>query len=271
MALVDWTIPWEPSITLVFSIGISAVLYLIGSSKVQVPYRNRLSFWCGLISIYLVLHTQFDYYSEQAFFMHRIQHSVLHHLGPFLIALSHPGTAIWMGIPASWRKNITLAVKLKSVSWTVDFLNNPIVAVTLFCALIIFWMLPQIHVVAMLDWRWYRIMNWSMVINGLMFWNLVLNSYSIRAARLSSGCRIAMMLAIIPPQIVMGALLVFNDHEIYAIYSLCGLVFSGLNGILDQQIGGIILWVNGAMMSMIGILIVIYTDWMAPRPIKAAA
>jgi putative membrane protein len=80
-----------------------------------------------------------------------------------------------------------------------------------------------------------------------------------------------MMLAIIPPQIVMGALLVFNDHEIYAIYSLCGLVFSGLNGILDQQIGGIILWVNGAMMSMIGILIVIYTDWMAPRPIKAAA
>ncbi|HAB04112.1 MAG TPA: cytochrome c oxidase assembly protein, partial [Alcanivorax sp.] len=39
---------------------------------------------------YAVIHTQFDYYARYMFFMHRIQHLVLHHLGAFLIALANP-------------------------------------------------------------------------------------------------------------------------------------------------------------------------------------
>ena len=51
---------------------------------------RTLSFFTGLLLCYAVIHTQFDYYARYMFFMHRIQHLVLHHLGAFLIALANP-------------------------------------------------------------------------------------------------------------------------------------------------------------------------------------
>lgn len=124
-----------------------------------------------------------------------------------------------------------------------------------------FWLLPSMHFIAMLDWRIYRLMNWSMALNGLMFWGLVLDSHAIR----SPGSRIAMMLAVVPPQILIGALIFFTPHELYPIYTLCGRAFTGMSSITDQQIGGLILWMHGAMMSVIGILIVIHKELRQPR------
>jgi putative membrane protein len=138
----------------------------------------------------------------------------------------------------------------------VRILCNPVIAVILFSGLIGFWLLPSIHFTAMIDWRLYRVMNWSMLINGLIFWGIVLHRHPALFVRLTPGSRIAMMLAVVPPQIVLGALIFFATREIYPIYTICGRAIGGLSAIGDQQIGGIILWIHGAMMSAIGILIV---------------
>ena len=114
----------------------------------------------------------------------------------------------------------------------------------------------------MLDWRLYPLMNWSMFINGLIFWGLVLNPGPILLTHLSPGTRIAMMIAVIPPQIILGALIFFASQEIYPIYTICGRAIGGLDAIEDQQIGGIILWIHGAMMSIVGILIVMRKEVM---------
>jgi putative membrane protein len=138
----------------------------------------------------------------------------------------------------------------------------------MFVGLILFWLIPSIHFVAMLDVRLYRVMNWSVALNGLFFWNLVLNNFSLRPAGLSASARIAMMLAIIPPQIMIGALLFMTPHELYPIYTLCGRIFS-MTPLVDQQIGGIILWIHGAMMSVVGILVVAANEWIK-QPIRAS-
>jgi putative membrane protein len=80
----------------------------------------------------------------------------------------------------------------------------------------------------------------------------------------------AMMLAVVPPQIVMGALLFFVAHPLYEVYALCGLIFPGLSQLEDQQLGGLLLWVHGAMMSVAGILLVARCEWMRrlPEPVK---
>ena len=65
---------------------------------------RRVSFWFGLVALYIALHTRLDYFFEHEFFMHRAQHLVLHHLGPFFIALSYPGAALRAGIPFTWRQ-----------------------------------------------------------------------------------------------------------------------------------------------------------------------
>jgi putative membrane protein len=252
MNLLQWLVPWEASFAIVTVTTVTAIIFIKGCLQCRLPFRQKLYFWAGLLSLYIVAHTQIDYYAEHEFFVHQLQSLVLHHLGPFLIVLACPKDALSAGCPAV-KRLIRKASAWKPVQGTVKSLFHPVAAVTGFVGVIIFWLLPSIHFIAMLDWRIYRLMNWSMVLNGLMFWGIALNPDSRR----SPGSRIAMMLAVVPPQILIGALIFFAPHELYPIYTLCGRAFTGISFTTDQQIGGLILWTQGAMMSVIGILIVI--------------
>lgn len=74
-----------------------------------------------------------------------------------------------------------------------------------------------------------------------------------------------MMLALVPPQIVTGALLFLSPRDFYPVYSLCGRAFANLSPLADQQLGGLILWISGPMMSVIGILIVARKEWLGVK------
>jgi putative membrane protein len=262
MNLLYWLEPWEPSPTVVIAVVAAAILFARGVRKAKVSLARQLSFWFGLGALYVALHTRLDYFFEHEFFMHRAQHLVLHHLGPFFIALSYPGAALRAGIPFRWRQRVVLpAMQSTLVRAVLDVLLNPVVAVVLFVGLIYFWLLSPIHFKAMLDWRLYRAMNWSMVIDGLMFWWLVLDSRPAPPARLAPGRRILMVVAAIPPQLVLGAFIFFSPRELYPIYSICGRAFTWISPMRDQQIGGLLLWIPGSMMSVIGALIAL-RHWM---------
>ena len=99
MNLLYWLDPWEFSPTVVIALLVPAILFVRGAHKAKLSIRRRISFWFGLVALYVALHTRLDYFFEHEFFMHRLQHLVLHHLGPFFIALSYPGAALRAGIP----------------------------------------------------------------------------------------------------------------------------------------------------------------------------
>ncbi|QGZ61894.1 cytochrome c oxidase assembly protein [Paraburkholderia acidisoli] len=257
-----WLEPWEPSPTVVIVMLITAVLFVRGKRHARVTFARQLSFWFGLGALYVALHTRLDYFFEHEFFMHRAQHLVLHHLGPFFIALAYPGAALRAGIPFAWRQRfVRPALAARPVRLALDVVMHPVVAVTLFVGLIYFWLFSPIHFIAMLDWRLYRVMNWSMVIDGLLFWWLVLDARPAPPARLSPGKRVLVVIAAIPPQIVLGAFIFFTPRELYPVYSICGRAFTWLSPLRDQQIGGLLLWIPGSMMSVIGALIAL-RHWM---------
>ncbi|MDD5411795.1 MAG: cytochrome c oxidase assembly protein [Methylobacter sp.] len=263
---LQWLVPWEASFTIAAVMAITAMLFIRGSLRCRLLFRQKLYFWAGLLSMYVVSHTQVDYYAEHEFYVHQLQSLVLHHLGPFFIVLATPTDALSAGFPVAGKHLIQMVSGRKPVQYLVKVLFHPVIAVIVFVGLLIFWLIPSIHFIAMLDWCIYRLMNWSMVLNGLMFWGIALNSQSIR----SPGSRIAMMLAVVPPQILIGALIFFTPHELYPIYTLCGRAFTGMSAITDQQIGGLILWTQGAMMSVIGVLIVIRKELRQPKLTKNA-
>jgi putative membrane protein len=257
-----WLEPWEPSPTVVIAVLLAAVLFVRGKRHARVSLARQISFWFGLGALYAVLHTRLDYFFEHEFFMHRAQHLVLHHLGPFFIALAYPGAALRAGIPFAWRQRfVRPALAAPPVRVALDIVMHPVVAVTLFVGLIYFWLFSPIHFIAMLDWRLYRVMNWSMVIDGLLFWWLVLDSRPAPPARLSPGKRVLVVIAAIPPQIVLGAFIFFTPRELYPVYSICGRAFTWLSPMRDQQIGGLLLWIPGSMMSVVGALIAL-RHWM---------
>jgi putative membrane protein len=262
MQLFAWLVPWEPSPTVVIAIAIAAVLYVRGCGIRQVSIWRRLSFWIGLSLLYFALHTRLDYYAEHAFFVHRIQHLLLHHLGPFLIALSYPGSTLYAGMPVAWRRRWLIpSLNWKPVRAVLNVLLHPVVAALLFVGLIYFWLISSVHFNAMLDVRLYRVMNWSMALDGLMFWWLVLDNRPAPPARLAPGTRILLIVAVIPPQILIGAILGLSPHDFYTVYSICGRAFTNISPITDQHLGGLILWIPGAMMSVIGALIAL-RHWM---------
>ncbi|MEO8803749.1 MAG: cytochrome c oxidase assembly protein [Rudaea sp.] len=256
MAMLAWLIPWEPSWILVAVFIATIVLYVRGCRRRHVPMLRQISFWIGLAVIYIGLHTHLDYYAEHEFFVHRLQHLGLHHLGPFLIALAYPGTAIREGLPLRWRiRWLRPALTSAPVRWLMNVLLHPFVAALLFVGLIFLWLWPAVHFDAMIDWRLYRVMNWSMAVDGLIFWWLVLDPHPRPPARLAPGVRIIVCLAVIIPQILLGAFVTFTHADLYPIYDLCGRAFGGITPAIDQMYGGLILWIPSAMMSVIAALI----------------
>ena len=109
----------------------------------------------------------------------------------------------------------------------------------------------------MIDPRLYKVMNWSMVGDGLLFWSLVLDPRSRPPARLSFGLRAALAVAVMFPQIALGALISFADRDIYPYYAFCGRLFPSVSAVTDQMIGGIVIWIPSAMMSVLALVLVL--------------
>ncbi|MDP9108371.1 MAG: cytochrome c oxidase assembly protein [Pseudomonadota bacterium] len=246
-------LPWEFSALLCLATALAAMCYY--HHRFAATRRQQAAFWLGLALVYVVSHTGFEYYAEHEFFMHRLQHLVLHHLGPFLLVLGLPRALV----ACTWAPCRRLrSGRLGTLLWRcMSVLCHPVLSALLFNALVVFWLIPAVHFPAMLDWRLYRVMNLSMLINGLLFWAAVLRGLAPGREDLGVSRRVLLMIAVVPAQIVIGALIFFAPRDLYPVYALCGRAFDGLTALQDQQIGGLILWIPGSMMSVAGIVIVL--------------
>jgi putative membrane protein len=137
-------------------------------------------------------------------------------------------------------------------------LQHPVVAPFLFVGLLYFWLIPQIHTRVMLDANLYALMNWTMAVNGVMFWSLILDSRPKPPARLSHLMRAALILVIELPQMVLGSILSLSEHDIYAVYSICGRVLD-MTALNDQHYGGLIIWLPGTLTSFAAMIVVLVT------------
>jgi putative membrane protein len=216
------------------------------------PLWRRICFVVGLLSFYVVLQTRLDYYAQHLFFAHRWAHFVLHHAGAFLIALGMSGPTLYAGMPDFLKPLVTA----NPVQQTLNVLQHPVVAPALFVGLLYFWLIPAIHSYVMLDAGLYQMMNWTMAVNGVMFWSLILDPRPKPPARLSSLVRGALILAIELPQMVLGAILSLSMTDYYPVYTICGRVMD-LTALNDQHLGGLIIWLPGTLTSFAAMIVVL--------------
>jgi putative membrane protein len=187
------------------------------------------------------------------FFLNRLQHVIMHHLGPFLIALAWPWETILAGAPEIVRRAALAPVSLRFLHIS----RQPFLATFLFVGLIALWLTPPVHFRAMIDPDLYLAMNWTMVGDGLLFWALVLDPRGRDEAGISFGMRAFLAVAIMFPQILMGALITFARHDLYTFYAWCGRIYPSIGPLDDQDYGGLIVWIPPAMMSVIALLLVL--------------
>ncbi|HET7586457.1 MAG TPA: cytochrome c oxidase assembly protein [Gammaproteobacteria bacterium] len=258
-------LPYEFSPTVLLLCAGAAALYLRGlwtlAGTGEAPaWPRTLAFLLGVVLMYGVLQTRYDYMAQHMFFLHRLQHLMLHHLAPFLIILSAPGRTLAAGLPVRLRQPLRTIGHWPLLRIAYRTIQQPVIAAVLFVGLIYLWLTPSLHLYAMLNVPLYNVMNWSMALDGLLFWYLMLDPRTPAEGGLRYGWRLVILGLVILPQNAIGGYIAMSDHEIYNVYAICGRLWA-ISPLTDQRIGGLITWIPAAMMSVLGGIIVL-RRWM---------
>jgi putative membrane protein len=249
-------LPWEFSWPVFLATGLALAWFVRGLMRLAPAQRpaawRSVCFLLGVLGNYAVLQTHFDFLAQHMFFMHRWAHFWLHHTGGFLIALGTAGPVLRAGMPGFLRP----LLDTRPVKRTLDFLQHKLVAPLLFVGLLYFWLIPELHTRVMLDRDLYEGMNWSMALNGIMFWSLIVDPRPHPPARLSTLWRALAILIIELPQMILGAVLSLSGRDFYPVYNICGRIFA-MTPLNDQHYGGLIIWLPGTMMSFAAMIVVL--------------
>ena len=258
LTLDEWLVPWEFSPTLLLCFLLSAYLFIQGTRKFAVNKWRQGFFWTGYVMLYLALHTQVDYFAERVFFIHRIQHVFIHHLAPLLVMAAYPVQVMRAGMPLSWR----LGLKRLGQTWLGRILyalcTQKYFVPFMFVFLVLVWLIPTVQFYSMLDVNLYRLMNWSVVISGFFYWNLILDRRPSPPAVMTPIGRIISPLVTMTPQIIAGIYIATVSVDLYPLFDLCGRAVP-LSALEDQGIVGIIMWVPAAVVESFGTLAALAT------------
>lgn len=261
---LSYLLLWEFSPTVLLACLLCAGVYLRGLVALsrrgsRIGIWRPFAFFLGLGLIYAVLQTYFDYLSQHMFWVHRLQHLILHHLAPVLLVLAAPTEAMMLGTPLALRTRlIGVSRREGAVRRCFAFLQHPAIALLLFVGLIYFWLIPSVHFDAMLDANRYRLMNWSMAVDGLLFWWLVLTPRTEQGpAAIGYGVRILILCLAAVLQILLGAHIALHKSSLFDVYNICGRAWA-LDPLMDQEIGGLLTWIPAAMMSGFGVLVILH-------------
>lgn len=258
-----YLLPWQFSATIFITCAVTVTLYIRGLMALahgagRVGFWRAFTFFLGVALSYAVLQTYVDYLSAHMFWIHRFQHLILHHIGPVLIVLAGPDRVLRAGVPDGVRQLRIPAWIRSPAQLFFRSIQHPVIAPVLFVGLIFFWLTPSIHFTAMIDTRRYDLMNWSMLADGVLFWWLMLAPRQVQGrAAIGYGSRLVILSLVAIPQLLLGAYITLHETSLYEIYAICGRAWA-VDPLYDQQIGGLLTWIPAAMMSLVGILAVLY-------------
>ena len=224
---------------------------LAARSRPERTRQRRLRsiwFYAGLAVLLIAVQSPIDYWADDYFFVHMIQHLLLMFAAPTLIVAGAPWQPLLDALPGRAGKTATREVL--TAGWTRPvravgaFLLRPWVSVTLFSAVMLVWHLPGPYDLAernQVVHIW--LMHASFFVAGVLFWLQFLPSppFRIRMTPVSQAA------ALVATNCVMWALAMamgfLTSTSWYSVYDHVPGVT--LPPFADQQIGAGILWICG--------------------------
>lgn len=241
---------------------LTIVVYFRGRAKRReagrpVSIGQTISFLLGMLCFVIALQSPLEPLSEHFLFFHQIEHLLMRGLGPLLLILSMPLAPLIQGLPNVVRHSIlTPIIRNKVIQWLYKFLGHPVIASVLFIVTLLIWQIPSLHNSALADQSLHNWMHFTMIITGFFFWWLICDPRQ-KSSRIPFGVRIIILWLVTIPNTIIGAIITLKRDQIYAAYD----VLDGRLAIeimLDQQLGGIIIWGPGGMMGLIGTAVVFF-------------
>src|SRR5712691_7056515 len=222
--------------------------------------RRSLWFYAGLGVLLIAVESPIDYWADEYFFAHMIQHLLLMFAAPSLIVAGAPWQPLLDALPGRSGRNVTRGVLAGGWSRPLRALGGlllrPLVSVGLFNATMIIWHLPGPYD---LGERNQAVHIWlvhgSFFAAGVLFWLQFIPSPPFRRRMpLLSQAGALLGTNVIMIGIAM-ALSIFATGSVYPVYGhIPGVT---LPPFADQQIGAAMLWVCGDFWAMPSMIVII--------------
>lgn len=233
---------------------------------------RQLAFYSGVLLLHFAVEPPLDVLEEHLFSAHMFQHVIIRMMGPMLLALSAPLANLIAGLPRGLRRYaLRPMVASRTLQKLWGGLVSPFGATLLWMAAFYVWQWPPFfNVTVRHEWA-DDFQHIILFITSLFFWWMAFDPRG-RPGAVRYGVRVLAVLAAALVNIPLGAYITFTHTDLYQAYDAAGRIW-GVGRELDQQIGGLIMWVPGSMMTVIGALIV-FVRWLhedAARPLSYQA
>ena len=221
-----------------------------------VPLWRPLAFFGGCLALLLALngplHDLSDYYLASA---HMVQHLVLALVVPPLWLAGTPGSVLDPLLEPLLRRRTTRAV--------VRTATHPLVALALYSVALIGWHLPGPYNTALERHGWHIAEHLMLLGTAVLAWWPILSS-SRRLRALPYAAQLLYLFVFGIPMTVVAAFVTGADRPLYPWYAAAPRLF-GLSPLLDQQIGGVVMWVPAGVIPLL-VFTIVFFRWAASEP-----
>jgi putative membrane protein len=206
---------------------------------------QRVSFTAGVLVIMLSLNGPLHELADNYLFSaHMVQHLLLTLLMPPLLLYGCPD---WL-LRKIIRRTIGVGV--------ARALTNPLIAFGIYNVVFAGWHMPMFYDWALEDHNVHIVQHLMFMVSAVLVWWPVLDPVP-ELVRMQSPARMLYLFALSIPMSIVSALITLSEDVLYSFYSNAPRVYD-FAALDDQQLGGLIMWVPGALVFWTAISIIFY-------------
>jgi len=244
-------------------VGLIVLVYFSGVIKlINKPSFSKNKLFLITISICLlvfVLEGPIDYFAEEMFFIHMIQHlTLMVVIAPLLLLSNAMPVFIW-GTPKRIRGFISKPFagesKLKRL---LSVVTRPRYSLILYIVNLYFWHIPFFYNLTLKYDTFHFINHALFVFMALLLWWPIIGPAPVRS-NLSNPQKIVYLLLAVTPSAALAAFITLSGDSLYA-YESTPLHWNMLSHVEDQTWGGLIMWLPGNFL-FLGVLTTLFFRW----------
>lgn len=218
------------------------------SEEVRLKRYQLLCFGGGIFLTAFAILSPLDELGEHfSFAVHMVQHLLMIIPIPILLLL---GTPDWLVRPI---------LRIRVVEYALRIMTHPLLITIVFNLVFLGWHIPSLYERALVDPQIHILEHVTFIGAALLSWWPIMGpSHQLSTSFLKIGYIFIQKL----PSTVLGAVLVFAESPLYAGYQQQSVRLWGWSPLLDQQIGGVIMWVPAGLVYLL-VLSVVFFRWMS--------